>query len=138
MISNDRCQTSKENQTHPPSDYDIYIKKWMNLKRKYTFPYIEIKSFSAHWTDKSCSIEQINHYFQLSSLACYFQAGRRKEMEGEPLHKSFQDTDCKYDFQKTPQSHCHGFKTHSSLDFDHLYKLRSIDMISALFDHRRL
>ena len=89
--------------------------------RKYTFLYIEIKSFSTNWTYKNSSIEQIYHYFQLSSLALYFQAGRRKEVEGKPYHKSFQNTDCKYDFQKAPQSHRHGFKTHLRLDFDHLY-----------------
>ena len=55
--------------------------------RKYTSPFIEIKSFSTNLTYKSCSIEWIYHYFHLSSLARYFQAGRRKEVEGEPHHK---------------------------------------------------
>ena len=147
------CQTSKENRILSPSDYYIYIETCFNLQarlledssprakfstlRKYTFPFIEIKSFSTNLTYKSCSIEQIYYYFQLSSLARYFQAGRRKEVEGELHHKSFQDIDCKHDFQKTPQSHRHGFKTPSSLDFAHRYKPRSIVIISALFDHRR-
>ena len=44
-------------------------------------------------------------------------------MKGEQYHKTFQDTDCKYDFQKTPQSHRYGFKNYPNLDFDHRYKL---------------
>ena len=31
ILLNDRCQMSKENQTLPPSDYDIYTESWMDL-----------------------------------------------------------------------------------------------------------
>ena len=62
---------------------DSWPRTKVSTLRKYTFPYIEIEWFSAKWTYKSCSIEQIYHYFQLSSPARYFQAGRRKEVEDE-------------------------------------------------------
>ena len=31
-LLNDRCQTAKENQTLPPSDYDINTENWMAFK----------------------------------------------------------------------------------------------------------